>query len=94
MPGHTISGMSKVNTKAIDYHFRISKIVYYSEKITILPNFRSISFIGNGSLFFITQYWQILCDEGDGLVAVKSTEEFRISFSQKHSQKIFVKLTK
>ena len=56
VPGDTISGMSKVNTKAIKKHFPISKILYCLEKITILPNLWSISFIGNGSLFFITQY--------------------------------------
>ena len=48
--------MSKVNTKAFEQHFRISKILYCLEKITILPNLWSISFIANGSIFFITQY--------------------------------------
>ena len=45
---------------------RICKILYFLEKITILQNLWSISFIGNRSLFFITLL--ILCDEGDGLV--------------------------
>ena len=56
VPGHTISGMSKVNIKAIKYHFRIPKLLNWLEKITILLNLRSISFIGNRSFFFITQY--------------------------------------
>ena len=50
--GHTILSMSKVHIKAIE----------------ILLNLKSISFIGNRSLFFITVL--ILCDEGDGLVAM------------------------
>ena len=56
VPGHTIKGMSKVDIKAIEKHSRISKILYWLEKQTILLNLRSISLIGNMSLFFITQY--------------------------------------
>ena len=65
VPGHTISGMLKVNTKAIEYHFLISKILYRLEKITILSNLWSLSFIGNRSLFFITQYWFYAMKEMD-----------------------------
>ena len=56
VPGDPISGMSKVNTKVIEWHFRISKILYCLEKITTLPKLWSISFIGNRSLFLMTQY--------------------------------------
>ena len=44
VPGHPISGISKVD-------------VINNKKMTVLLNLRSISFIGNRSLFFITQYW-------------------------------------
>ena len=47
---------SKVNIKAVELHFRISKMLYWLEKITILLNLRSISFIGSGSFFLIKQY--------------------------------------
>ena len=53
--GHPILGMSKVDIKAIEMHFRFSKILYWLEKMTILLNLWSISFIGNRPLFFITQ---------------------------------------
>ena len=39
-----------------------------NEKLIILLNFRSLSFIANSSLFFITQYCFLL--NGEGLVAV------------------------
>ena len=68
VPGDTISGMPKVNTKASNSIFGFYKILYCLEKITILPNLWSISFIENGSLLRNTVL--ILCDEGDGLVAV------------------------
>ena len=58
--GDTISCMSKVNTKAIEYHFRISKILFCLEKIMILSNFWSISFIGNESLLFITHCFDFM----------------------------------
>ena len=73
MPGDTISGMSSVNTYVTERHFRISKIFYCLEKITILPNLWSISFIGNGSLFFITQY-SFYATKEDGLVAVNNRQ--------------------
>ena len=44
---------------------KFSKILYCLEKITILPNLWSISFIGNGSLFFITQLWFYAMKEMD-----------------------------
>ena len=51
-------------------------MLYSIEKITTYLNLRSISFIGNIFLFFITRIYFldkkviILCDEGAGLVAV------------------------
>ena len=58
VPGHTIPSMSKVHIKAIELHFRILTFLYLLEKIAILRNLMSLSFIGNmyGRLFFITQY--------------------------------------
>ena len=48
--------------------FRILKCSIDKKKIMILLNLRSISFIGNRSLFFITPYWFNAMKEIDWLV--------------------------
>ena len=60
--------MSKVNIKAMEYHFQISENLYLLEKIMILLNLRSISFIGNASIYHNTVL--NLWDEGAGLEAL------------------------
>ena len=52
--------MSKVEFQATVQHCLILRFAIDKENLTVLLNLRSLSFIANRSLFFITQYWFML----------------------------------
>ena len=68
VPGHTISGMSKVNTKSIEKHFRIFKMLYFRENNDFAESIAHLIHRKWVPLLYNTVL--ILCDEGDGLAAM------------------------
>ena len=67
--GHTTESMSKVHIKAIEKHFWIFKLLYLLENITIWLDLK-VPFIHRKQVPLLHNTLLILCDEGDGLVAV------------------------